>query len=196
MSTDSPNQSAEDKTQAERAMPQVSMTIGRFVIAWSELETRLRALELMVSDTGQFKPVDDLEDLDLIPTVRFMERVRKVIGPDVKIRFGKEDAIGLRGWFKELDKVRNRVIHGTIVFHGRGRSALVPTIFHGDYAATMMASRGYPGGVTKAMAPNHKNSMRSDRFIPVSQLDGVIRQVEQVGEVLTEMINGLHRLDG
>ena len=179
----------EQMRQAEAVIERCSLTIGRFIVAWARIETRLRALEFMHVGDHRFQPVADLNAIDLKKSLRFRKRVKLLPDRPEGAEFG------IRDWLIEANKIRNLVIHGELQFmEHEGEGIATPVIMHSDYAATMMVSKGFPA-TSEIHAPSYKGSARADKMVDVPRLDKLTDQAKQVEEVLVSIIAKTHGID-
>lgn len=183
----------EQKKQVEAAIEQANLTVGRFVLEWSRIEGFLRTLELMRTDAKkyEFRPVPDLYAIDLKKTRKFRQRVGLVIPKNLG-----PGGFPIHDWLIETSKVRNQLLHGTMIFRSRkddkdSEAERIPTIVHSDFVSTMMASEGFPN-VVEIHIPAFKNSLRADSVILITELDALIDQAKSVGETLQQLIVDAH----
>lgn len=145
---------------------------GQFVSAWSWLEMRLRALELMHTGKYRFQPLD-LSENELKSGRRFRERVREVIPPG-----------DTRTWLLHTQKIRNLVLHGILIGLD-GNLALV----HADLQATLEAGRER----NQAKIPSYRKSLSPDQVVRILHLRSSVIKAHEVAGFLLETINEAHR---
>ena len=174
--------------QAEKATDQANLVIGRFVLAWSRVEMHLRTLELMHEGDYRFRPVRDLESIDLHKKRRFRDRVNLVVPKELN-----GQRFEVRDWLLQTQKIRNLVIHGFMIFQGAGDSGVVtPAIIHSDFIATGAATEGFPN-ISTVQAPTHRHSLSPDALIDVSRLNVLIEEAKQIEDILLKLIDSVHR---
>ena len=178
----------EQKKQAEKAIGQANLAIGRFVTAWSRVDAHLRTLELMHVGKRCFRPVENLASVDLKKNRRFAERVKLVVPKQIE-----GERFVIHDWLLETAKVRNLILHGRMDFYGKtGSNILTPVIIHTDFTSTLAASKGFPN-VTAAHVPLYKNSLKADTVIRLDKLEILIDEAKHVETVLRKVIEFTHK---
>lgn len=155
-----------------KELDQANLMRGQFVSAWSWLEMRLRALELMHTGKHRFKPVD-LGKSRLKSGKRFRERVQEVIPPG-----------DMRAWLLQTQKIRNLVLHGVLIGLD-GELALA----HADMQATLEAGRER----NEAKIPSYSSSLPPDQVVRVLNLKTSVERAHKVAGFLREAIDDAHR---